>query len=69
MESRRSVMLLWFITYILIPINTILFVQGSNWFTTNFSVIGNRIGREEEFVLWGLMVGIYFFWSLRQIAL
>ena len=49
-------MLLWFITYILIPINTILFVQGSNWFTTNFSVIGNRIGREEEFVLWGLMV-------------
>lgn len=62
-------MLLWFITYILIPINTILFVQGSNWFTTNFSVIGNRIGREEEFVLWGLMVGIYFFWSLRQIAL
>ena len=62
MESRRSVMLLWFITYILIPINTILFVQGSNWFITNFSVIGNRIGREEEFVLWGLMVGIYFFW-------
>lgn len=62
-------MLLWFITYIMIPTYTILFVQGSNWFTTNFSVIGNKIGREEEFVLWGLMIGIYFFWSLRQIVL
>ena len=61
-------MLLWFITYILIPINTILFVQGSNWFTTNFSVIGNRIGREEEFVLWGLMVGIYFRSEERRVG-
>ena len=61
-------MFLWFITYILIPTYTIWFVQDSNWFTTNFSVIGNKIGREEEFILWGLIVGIYFFWSLRQIV-
>lgn len=54
-------MLLWFTAYILIPAYTILFVQGNNWFTTNFSVIGNVIGREGEFVLWGLIVGIYFF--------
>lgn len=61
-------MFLSFITYILIPAYTILFVQGSNWFTTNFSVIGNLIGRQEEFVLWGLIVGIYFFWCLRRIV-
>ena len=60
-------MLLGFTAYILIPIYTILFVQGSNLLTTNFSVIGNRIGRQEEFVLWGLIVGIYFFGSLRLI--
>ncbi|NBH74022.1 hypothetical protein D3Z51_18860 [Clostridiaceae bacterium] len=60
-------MLLGFTAYVLIPIYTILFVQGSNWLTTNFSVIGNKIGREEEFVLWGLIVGIYFFGSLRLI--
>lgn len=61
-------MLLGFTAYILIPLYTVWFVQGSNWFTTNFSVIGNRIGRQEEFVLWGLMVGIYFFWCLRKIV-
>lgn len=57
-----------FTAYFIIPIYTIFFTQGSNWFTTNFSVLGNRIGRQEEFVLWGLMVGIYFFWSLWRIV-
>lgn len=61
-------MFLNFIAYMLIPAYTVWFVQGSNWFTTNFSVIGNMIGRKEEFVLWGLIVGIYFFWCLRIIA-
>ena len=61
-------MFLWFVTYILIPGYTILFVKGSNWLTTNFSVIGNRIGKREAFVLWGLLIGIYFFWSLRVIV-
>lgn len=60
-------MFLWMITYIVIPVYTILFVQGSNWFTTNFSVIGNIVGRREEFVLWGLIVGIYFFICLEKI--
>ena len=36
-------------------------------FTTNFSVLGNIAGRNEAFVLWGLMVGIYFFVCLRKI--
>lgn len=61
-------MFLNFVAYILIPAYTIWFVEGTNWFTTNFSVLGNMIGRSEEFVLWGLIVGIYFFWCLRKIV-
>lgn len=60
-------MLITFTAYILIPVYTLLFVAGSDWFTTNFSVLGNIAGRNEAFVLWGLMVGIYFFVCLRKI--
>lgn len=60
--------MLAFIAYFLIPAYTVLFTKGSDWFTTNFSVIGNLIGRREEFVLWGLIVGIYFFWCLQKIV-
>lgn len=61
-------MVLNFIAYILIPLYTIQFVEGSNWFSTNFSVIGNTFDRKAEFVLWGIMVGIYFFYCLRIIV-
>lgn len=61
-------MFLNFVAYILIPAYTVWFVEGTNWFNTNFSVLGNRIGRAEEFVLWGLIVGIYFFWCLKAIV-
>lgn len=61
-------MFLWFITYIFIPTYTIFFVQDNNWFTTNFSVIGNHLGRQQDFVFWGLTVGIYFYWCLRTIV-
>lgn len=54
--------------YVVIPVFTILFASGSNWFTSNFSVIGSQIGRQEEFILWGLAVGIYFFWFLLRIS-
>lgn len=57
-----------FIAYGLIPVYTVLFVENSNWFTTNFSVLGNLAERRTEFVLWGLLVGIYFFWCLRRIV-
>ena len=60
-------MLITFTAYIMIPVYTLLFVAGSDWFTTNFSVLGNIAGRNEAFVLWGLMVGIYFFVCLRKI--
>lgn len=68
LDKTEVFMFLNFAAYLLIPLYTIWFVAGTNWFTTNFSVLGNMIGRSEEFVLWGLMVGIYFFWCLRRIV-
>lgn len=61
-------MFLSFIAYVLIPVYTLLFVEGTNWFTTNFSVVGNMLDRAEAFILWGLIVGIYFFYCLRSIV-
>ena len=56
-----------FTAYVLIPVYTFLFAINSYWFRTNFSVLGNIAGRKEAFVLWGLIVGIYFFFILRRI--
>lgn len=56
-----------FTAYVLIPVYTFLFAINSDWFRTNFSVLGNIAGRKEAFVLWGLIVGIYFFFILRRI--
>lgn len=54
--------------YCLIPGFTIYFVKGSNWLTTNFSVLGNGLEKQDAFVFWGLLVGIYFFIILQQIS-
>lgn len=56
------------IAYLILPLYTILFAADSNWFTANFSVIGNQIGQEKLFVLWGLIVGLYFFVCLHRIV-
>lgn len=50
-----------FTAYVLIPVYILSFAINSDWFRTNFSVLGNIAGRKEAFVLWGLIVGIYFF--------
>lgn len=60
-------MILNFIAYFLIPGYTILFVRGTNWFTLNFSVIGSWSGRKNAFLLWGVIVGAYFYFTLRKI--
>ncbi|MDO5415599.1 MAG: hypothetical protein Q4F29_00215 [Lachnospiraceae bacterium] len=65
---KRTDRILDFTAYLLIPCYTILFVKGSNWFTTNFSVLGNVIDRKNQFVLWGLIVGIYFYVILNFIS-
>lgn len=56
------------LAYLIIPAYTVLFVKGYGWFTTNFSVIGNYVHRKDAFVLWGILVGCYFYFSLRSIV-
>lgn len=58
-----------FIALILIPICTILFAGRENWFSTNFSVLGNVIGHQGTLVSWSILVGGYFYWILYQILL
>lgn len=60
--------LLDFTAYLLIPVSTILFVRGSNWLTTNFSVLGSGLDRKNAFTFWALLVGIYFFCVLHMIS-
>ena len=40
-QKKRTGQRMKFWAYFLIPVYTVLFTRGYNWFTTNFSVIGN----------------------------
>lgn len=53
--------------YIIIPVYTLLFAWGTDWFTTNFSVLGNLYGRKNIFLLWGIIVGTYFYCVLKRV--
>uniref|UniRef100_UPI0006D10B1C hypothetical protein n=1 Tax=Clostridium sp. NkU-1 TaxID=1095009 RepID=UPI0006D10B1C len=53
--------------YFIIPIYTILFAWGTDWFTMNFSVLGNLSSRKNLFLLWGIVVGTYFYYVLKRI--
>lgn len=55
------------IAYIIIPVDTILFAWGTNWFTLNFSILGSLADRKNLFLLWGIIVGAYFYYVLRCI--
>lgn len=59
--------LLRLLSCFLIPLYTLLFCAGYDWFTYNFSVIGNMVGHREGFLIWGILVGLYFGPALRQI--
>lgn len=59
-------MFLSFLSYFFIPAYTLFFVKGYSWVTTNFSVIGN-LDRRDAFVLWGILVGYYFFTVMRRL--
>ncbi|MCI8297313.1 MAG: hypothetical protein HFG22_15855 [Lachnospiraceae bacterium] len=54
--------------YLFLPVFSLLFLRGTNWLTTNLSVLGNDSRRQNAFVFWGLFVGIYFFILLTRIA-
>lgn len=60
-------MMIKLLAYFLIPAYTILFTWGYNWFTTNFSVIGNLFDRKLAFFIWGILVGAYYYMIYRAI--
>lgn len=53
--------------YFIIPVYTILFAWGTNWFTLNFSILGSLADRKNLFLLWGIIVGTYFYYVLKRI--
>lgn len=62
-------MLLDFIGYGIIPIYTIMFAYNSNLFTSNFSVISQFSNRQLSFIIWGILIGSYFYYLLKGIIL
>ena len=60
-------MLLTVTACVIIPLYTILFAWGTDWFTLNFSVLGNLATRKNAFLIWGIIVGAYFYFTLKRI--
>ena len=48
-------MILSALSYLIIPIYTLLFVRGTDWFTSNFSVIGSLEQQKKAFAAWGIL--------------
>ena len=62
-------MLLSCIAYAVIPIYTLLFIRGTNWFTSNLSVIGSRPTRRAAFFLLGVIIGLYYYEALKKLLI
>ena len=67
LQKRRQNMASKVNAYGIIPLYTMLFTKGHNWFTTNLSVIANYFDKERAFFLWGVLVSGYCFWAHRKI--
>lgn len=55
------------IAYFIIPSYTLLFVSSTNWFTLNLSVLGSRPESSLNFLLLGLLIGLYYRTMLGRI--
>lgn len=60
-------MLLNLITYFILPVYTLLFIRGSHLFNSNFSVHGNLPCNQLEFLIWGILNGLYFYILIKRI--
>lgn len=60
-------MILNITAYFIIPVYTFLFAWGTDLFTLNFSVLGSLASRKNAFLLWGIIVGSYFYYVLKKI--
>lgn len=54
--TRRCGMVLSALSYLIIPIYTLLFVRGTDWFSSNFSVIGSLEEQKRAFAAWGILI-------------
>lgn len=61
-------MLLNILAYVIIPVYTILFTRGTDLFTMNFSVIGSADAKKNAFLLLGIIVGIYYYYTLTKVT-
>ena len=50
----------------MIPLATVLFPLGTDWFFSNFSLVGSG-DRRMEFILWGCFVGLYCSWAASRV--
>lgn len=62
-------MLLSCIAYVVIPVYTLLFVNGTNWFTSNLSVIGSWPSRRTAFFFLGAIIGFYYYIVLKKLLI
>lgn len=62
-----DIMVSVFFSYIIIPLSTFMLARGTGYFSTNFSSIRTSLSRQGEFLLWSIITGTYFFFSLRFI--
>lgn len=60
-------MLLSLTAYAIIPLYTLMFVSGTNWFTSNLSVIGNWPDRRSAFFFLGIIIGLYYLIVLKRL--
>ncbi len=59
-------MILNITAYFIIPVYTFLLPGEPILFRLNFSVLGSLANRKNAFLLWGIIVGIYFYYVLRK---
>ena len=60
-------MILDLTAYVIIPIYTLVFVNGTNWLTSNLSVIGSFPTRQSAFFVLGIIIGFYYHTVLRRL--
>ncbi len=56
------------LSYVLVPLYTLFFSIDFDPLTSNFSVIGNIIGKEGGFLLWGILLGFCLLYILSGVS-
>ncbi len=54
------------LSYLIIPFYTLLFVRQTDWFSTNFSVIGSLEEQKNFFSVWAILLSVTLYPMLFQ---